>query len=123
MSKGKSMQVVVFVLYVVLSVVGVVLVKRGGENPLKLGVGEGRVALTFGYITLLGLLCYICSFLIYTSLIARYELNYIVPLSTGGIYLLTYAAAIGIFHEKTSAIRIIGSIVILAGIVMVSWKN
>lgn len=117
------MQLPIFIVYIILSVSGVVLVKRGAEQPLSFGIGSGRFSLTFGYITLLGLLCYICSFLIYMSLVAKYDLSYIVPLSTGGIYLLTYVASVGIFHEKLNAPRIVGSIVILAGIVLVNWKE
>ena len=117
------MQSLIFVVYVVLSVSGVVLVKRGSEHPLNLSVGGGQFALSFGYTTLLGLLCYICSFLIYMSLIAKNDLSYVVPLSSGAIYLLTYAASIGIFHEKVSVLRIVGSAVILAGIVIVNWKS
>jgi multidrug transporter EmrE-like cation transporter len=117
------MQYLIIVVYIILSVTGVVLVKRGAGHPLNLGIGGGLFSLTFGYVTLLGLLCYVCSFLIYMSLVAKYDLSYIVPLSAGGIYLLTYAASIGIFHEKVNVTRVIGSAVILAGIVLVSWKE
>ena len=123
MTKGKSMHIFVFIVYIVLSVTGVVLIKYGAKHPLSLSTGDGHFALSFGYITLLGLLCYVCSFLLYTSLVAKNDLSYIVPLSTGAAYLLTFAASVGIFHEKISTTRIIGSVIILAGIILVSWKD
>lgn len=116
------MQILLMIVYVVLSVSGVVLVKLGSASPLSLSL-SGGFQLSFGYTTLAGLLCYICSFLLYMSLIAKNDLSYIVPLGTGTVYILTILSSFFIFKEKLSGLHIVASLLILTGILLIAFKK
>ena len=73
------MKIMLVIIYLILTVSGLVLMKLGGNSGTILIANK---ELTFGIslISGLGFICYICSFLIYTRIVMMFDLSYIVPL-------------------------------------------
>ena len=65
---------------------------------------------------------YVCSFLIYMGLVSKIQLSYLAPISTGVVYVLTLAAALFIFHEPVTVLKMAGVFLVLCGIILMNIK-
>ena len=75
------------------------------------------------YITLLGFILYIGSFLMWQKLLTTYDLSYIVPITTGIVQIVVLIASYFIFHEAITLTNLIGIIFVTIGIVLISIKG
>ena len=67
-------------LYIVLTTGGLFCFKLGGNN-LSLSF-KNEIIFKIGFMTTLGFVLYLCSFLLWQKLLATYDLSYIVPIAT-----------------------------------------
>lgn len=117
------MQIVTVIIYAIISVSGLTLVKLGSSSPLSLSIGQGGFSLGVGWVTLLGLVLYIVSFLIYMTLIAKNNLTYITPVATAVVYILTMAVSLFVLKEQITPMQWIGWCLILVGVVLMNIKK
>lgn len=106
--------------YILLSVFGLVLFKLGSANGLLLNLSSSFFSLKIHWMSIIGFLFYILSFLIYMALIAKSNLSQLVPIVTGIVYLATLASAVLIFKETIHSLQIVGSILVLIGVVLMN---
>lgn len=109
-------------IYVVLSIAGLILIKKGG-NPGSLQVGNGQINVGMSLISLIGFICYICSFFLYTRIVVMFDLSYITPICTGVVQVITLIASYMVFHEEISKQGIIGASLIIIGIIVMNLKK
>ena len=77
------MQILIIVLYLILTVGGLVLVKMGSDT-INLAIANGVFSFSMGIKAILGFIFYIMSFLLYTFYIIRkFDLSYIYPIIAG----------------------------------------
>ena len=105
-------------LYVIFAVGGSTLLKLGGLEKFKSLFTVPFVNISISTVTLVGFICYGISFLLYTVLLNKYNLSFISPLTVALVYILLMITAFIIFKEPISLIKIIGSICILVGIIL-----
>ena len=108
-------------LYIIFTTSGIFCMKSGGDS-LQISLKNG-FHFDLGYVTALGFLLYICSFLLWQKLIATYDLSYIVPITTGIVQVIILIFSYIIFKEHISLINLIGILFIISGIVLVSIKK
>lgn len=113
------MNVVFIVLYVIFAVVGSTLLKYGGLEQVKSLFTIPFVNMSVSWITLVGFICYGISFLLYTVLLNKFALSFISPLTVSLVYILLMITAFVIFKEPITVQKIIGSSLILCGILMI----
>lgn len=115
------MKIVLIVLYVILSISGLVLMKLGGNSGT---ISIANKELTFGIslISGLGFVCYICSFLLFTRIVMLFDLSYIVPITTGIVQVLTLVASYLIFKDNMSLQSVGGAIMVIVGILVMNIK-
>lgn len=65
-----------------LSAGGLVLFKLGGQDA-ALQLGRTGFSLTLSWKMLLGIFCYLCSFLLWLVIVSRTQLTFAMPLSVG----------------------------------------
>lgn len=109
--------------YVILAVLGVTLFKLGAEKEILVSISKGMFSFKISLISLLGLLCYICSFLLYMFLISNFDLTYIVPVTTGVIQVATIAMAVMIFKEALTLSKVAGTVLVLIGVTIINFKK
>lgn len=112
----------VMVVYVLLSVAGVTCFKLGSTESLNVTVSNTYFSIRISWLSILGLMLYAISFLIYMGLISKSYLSYLLPIITGMVYILTLLAAVVIFKEKLQFGQIVGSVLILIGVVLMNIK-
>ena len=117
------MQIVSILIYAALSVAGLTLVKLGSSSPLTLTIGQAGFSLGVGWITLLGLVLYIVSFLVYMTLVAKYSLTYLTPVSSGLVYILTMVVSLCILKEQVTPMQWGGWCLILVGVLLMNIKK
>ena len=108
-------------IYVILTILGLILMKLG-QNTGTISVNQGEVLFSINYISLLGLISYILSFLLYTRIIVNFNLSFIVPVTAGIVQLLTLGFGIILFNETISKLSIIGVTLVIVGIVIMNIK-
>lgn len=116
------MQLILVSIYILLSTGGLVLVKLGG-NSGTLGISNCTLNFNVNLISAIGLICYICSFLLFTKIISTYDLSYILPICTGVVQVLSLVAAYFIFKERINIYGFIGIASIIAGIILLNIKK
>ena len=94
-----------------------------GVNTGEFVLNQGTLTFSINVISLLGLVCYILSFLVFTSIVVKFDLSYIVPLTSGVVQVLTLISGFIIFKENISIKGIIGAILIITGIVIMNVKG
>ena len=70
---SKMVLVVLFAVYALLSAGGLVLFKLGGQDA-ALQLGKTGFSLTLSWKMLLGIFCYLCSFLLWLVIVSRTQL-------------------------------------------------
>ena len=86
-------------------------------------IGRELNIIRIGYVTTLGFLCYIVSFLLWQKLLVTYDLSRIVPITTGISQILIIIIGILIFKENVSISSWIGIILIISGVVVTSLSR
>jgi len=116
------MKIALIIVYVILSVSGLVLMKLGGNSGT---ISIANKELTFGIslISALGFICYICSFLLFTKIVMMFDLSYIVPITTGVVQILTLVASYVVFKDKMSIQSVSGAIMVIIGILIMNIKK
>lgn len=116
------MQVILVIIYLILTISGLVLMKKGG-NPGSFAIKEGSINFGMSLVSLAGFICYLGSFLLFTRMVVMFDLSYIMPLITGIVQILTLVASKFIFNEEISINGIIGISLVIVGIIIMNWKH
>mgnify|MGYP007035350965 CR=1 FL=1 len=108
------------VLYLFFSILGLTFMKCGSMESRKVIFQILQVKVTL--FSLMGYFFYMISFLLYTFVITKFDLSYIIPLLGGVINILIFVIGIGVFHEKFTVYSIIGCFCIVIGILFMNMK-
>lgn len=115
-----SMDKLLIAAYVLSTVSGLVLLKLGTTGSSLFLVIGGKISVTVGILTVLGILFYGISFLLYILLISKFNLSYIIPLTTAFVYILVFIASYYIFKEGFTPLKIIAIAMIIGGVVLLN---
>lgn len=113
------MKLLLTILYICLTTTGIFLMKLGG-NSLSLTFNNG-MTFKIGFITLLGFISYIFSFLLWQRLVVTFDLSYIVPITTGICQLLILLIGIIFFKESINWMGILGALLVIIGVVLMAF--
>lgn len=108
------------IIYAVTSTAGLVLIKLAGQTGAPISFVDGKLQLNFGLYAVLGIFLYGVSFLLYTYLITKNDLSYIIPISTALVYVGIFLASYFLFHEAITALKITGILLILGGVILLN---
>ena len=116
------MEIILVVIYIILTLSGLILMKKGG-NSGNFQMSNGDISFSINWISAIGFICYIFSFLLFTRIVIMFDLSYIMPLTTGIVQVLTLIASSVIFKETISKQGIIGASIIIIGIIIMNFKK
>ncbi|MBR3674399.1 MAG: hypothetical protein IKN65_09055 [Clostridia bacterium] len=116
------MKVIFVILYLILTVSGLILMKKGG-NAGNIQLNNGDIAFSINWVSAIGFVCYICSFLLFTRMVIMFDLSYIMPLTTGIVQILSLVASSVVFKESISKQGIIGASIIIIGLIIMNYKK
>ena len=117
------MRIFMIVIYLIFTVSGLILMKKGG-NTGKLTIGSGELGFSISWISALGFVCYIISFLLFTRIIMMFEnVSYISPICNGIAQACIIIASVIFLKEKVSGTTISGAALIILGIIIMNLKK
>ena len=113
----------IILIYVLFSVSGLLMLKIGAGRDMRFQISQGTIDFSVNYILVLGLCCYIVSFVL--SLVAMKTINLSVfyPLSTGLAYVFVCLASYLILKEAITWKQLMGMTFVLVGVVLMNLKN
>ena len=111
------------ILYAISSSAGLILLKIGSSSGAPIAIINGKISLNLDPYVIGGVVLYGLSFGIYTYLIAKNDLGYIVPVSTALIYTCIFLASFILFKEVFTAFKILGILLILSGVVLLNLNK
>lgn len=112
----------IILLYVIATSAALISIKLGSSNGSAVSIDNNKLNYNLNAGLLLGIVLYGISFILYTYLISKYDLGYIIPLTTAIVYTIIFVASYFIFNEAFTAIKILGIILILSGVVLLNSK-
>lgn len=116
------MQRILLALYVIATSLALVSLKWGTRHGAPINRADGRLQLNLDFFVVSGIILYGISFLVYTYLISKYDLGYIVPLTTGLVYVIIFTSSYLIFNELFTALKVVGIILIASGLIVLNLK-
>jgi len=114
---------ILLVVYGLVSTAGLVLLKLGSQDNAPVSFVDGKLHLNLGLYVILGFVLYGLSFLVYTYLISKNDLGYIIPVSTALVYVGIFLASFFIFKEAFTALKIVGILLILGGVILLNTQK
>lgn len=105
-----------FILYLLLSVGGMVLVKSGGG--FNIGISDKSLCFNVSFASAAGALMYILSFILWLMLLKNHELSRIFPIAAASTAAITVIYGI-IAGESVTPMRIAGIILVIAGVAII----
>lgn len=109
--------------YVLTTAGGLVLLKLGTNGASLFSMIDGKISWNISLLTILGVLTYGVSFLLYIMLISKFSLGYIVPLTTALVYILVFVASYFIFKEGFSTLKIVAIAMIIGGVILLNTTS
>lgn len=114
--------IVLFILYVVLSSSGLILFKLGTINPnINLNIFNFSIAISIK--SIIGILCYGISFILWMIIVSKINLTLAMPLSVAIVNTLVVLGSCMFLKEKITLIQGIGIFIIIFGVSLISIKK
>lgn len=111
------------VLYIITTTSGLILLKLGTDSGSFVSFVGGKLAWNINLPSVAGIALYGASFLIYMYLVSKFELGYIIPLTTAFVYIIIFIASFLIFHETFTVLKIIAISMIILGVVLLNLNK
>jgi len=117
--KNKKMIVVLFILYVLLASSVLILFKLGSINP-NINLDILGFHISFSIKSLIGMFCYVCSFILWLIIVSRMNLTVAMPLSVAIVNTLVVVGSCIFLKERISLTQGIGIFIILSGVMILT---
>lgn len=124
--KGKKIdmfKIFMVALYLVLTVAGLILYKYGANKGFEFSIVNKALNLKINFVSILGLLCYLASFIIYMLILPKFNISYIMPLTSAVSYISIFILSAMVLKETITTNGVIGAIIILVGIVVMNFRS
>lgn len=119
----RSVSKIIIALFVVLTSCALIVLKLGTKDGAPLQYLDNKLQANLNSLILTGIFLYGLSFLVYIYLLSKYDLGYIIPLTTALVYVVIFSASYFIFDELFTATKILGIALILGGLVLLNLNR
>lgn len=116
------MSKLIIALYVFTTSLALIVLKLGTRVESS-GLKIAKLPILINVYTVLGVLLYGISFLLYVYLLSKYDLGYIIPLVTAFVYIIIFAASYFVFNEAFTIMKIAGITLIVLGLVFLNLNK
>ena len=113
-------RILLVALYLILTIAGLILYKYGATKDFNISIINGIFNIKLSLISILGLLCYLSSFLIYILILPKFNLSYIMPITSAISYIGIFILSALVLKETITSNGIIGAFIILVGIIIMN---
>lgn len=108
-----------FILYVILSSLGIILFKLGSSD-IYFKLAANSISLKLSFVSILGLICYIVSFLLWMAIISKSDVHIIVPIGLGMTNIAILLGSYFVLGEQINMYSVIGACLIIFGTIIIN---
>jgi len=116
------MNIILFIIYVILSSSGLVLFKLGVNNP-NIHFSLFGISISLSVKMIIGVICYGFSFLLWLYLVSKLNLTIAMPLSVAIVNTLVVIESSIFLNEKITLMQGIGIFIVIFGVMMMTYGN
>ena len=109
--------------YVLATSLALIVLKLGTKNGLPVHYADNKLQYNINFYTIAGILLYGLSFLTYMYLISKYDLGYIIPLTTALVYVIIFTSSYFIFDEVFTLLKVVGIALIVVGLIFLNLNS
>jgi len=117
------MNILLLVIYILSTSSGLVLLKLGSSSGAPVAIINNSLKFNLNPLVLGGIFLYATSFILYTFLISKYNLGFIIPVTTALVYILIFVASFLIFKETFTVIKIVAIALIIFGVILLNLNK
>jgi drug/metabolite transporter (DMT)-like permease len=117
------MSIILLIAYVLATSFGLVLIKLGTTSGLPIAIVEHGLKFNLNLSIISGILLYCLSFVLYIYLISKFDLGFIIPVTTALVYSLVFLASFFIFHEVFTVMKIAAISLIIFGVILLNLNK
>lgn len=115
---------ILFIVYVILSTAGLILFKLGGTTGAQSATYINSVlSVSISIKSVLGIICYGVSFILWLLIVQKSDLSYIYPLSVAVINVLILTGSYFFLEESITIWKMVGIVLIVTGIFVMNIKG
>ena len=114
------MNIILFILYVILSSSGLILFKLGSLNP-NLHFGIFGLSIDISIKSIIGIFCYGARFLLWLIIVSRTNLTIAMPLSIALVNTLVIVGSCIFLKEEITLVQGIGIFIVVFGVCVMTW--
>ena len=120
--RNNKMKYLLVTIYLILTVSGLILYKYGANKNFEISFANNVFNMKLNILSILGLVCYLFSFLIYMLILPKFNLTYIMPVTSAISYISIFALSVMVLKEAITAHGVIGAVIIVIGIIIMNLK-
>ena len=117
------MSTLLLIIYVLATSGGLVLIKLGTASGLPVSIVDSSLKFNLNPSIVIGIILYALSFLLYIYLISKFQLGFIIPLTTALVYIVVFIASYFVFHEVFTLLKIVAISMIIFGVIILSLNK
>lgn len=117
------MNIIFPILYVLCTVAGLILYKYGATKEFGILFENGNLSIKVNIISIIGLILYLISFLLYILILPKYDITYIIPIVSTVTSILIFVSSIMFLKEPSSVIKWVGFAIMTIGVIIVNFKK
>jgi len=110
------------ILYVLISASGLILLKIGANHEFMVNISKEGLGISVNWQILLGMLFYVCSFLVSLMAMKKINLSIFYPISSGLGYVVICLTSYLVLKETIYLKQLVGMVIILVGVVVINLK-
>ena len=105
-----------------MSATGLLLIKMGTENT-SFVLQDGLLGAQLSYRLILGLVFYVCSFIMSIYIMSQMKLSLFYPLGSGTVLMASCIFSYFILREHIGIMQVVGIVLILLGIICINIRT
>jgi len=114
---------IIISLFVLATSSALIVLKLGAKSGAPAEFIGGRLHFNINPFVIGGIALYGLSFILYMYLLSKYDLGYIIPLTTALVYAIIFTASYFVFKEAFTITKIAGIALIIIGLVFLNIKK
>ena len=99
-----------------------IVIKLSTKDGAPVQYVDHKLLFNLNIYSVVGIMLYGISFILYIYLISKFDLGYIIPLGTALVYTIIFIASFLIFKEVFTVFKILGIVLILSGLFFINMK-
>lgn len=111
---------ILLLLYVAITTTALTLMKLGSTGGAPISIVSERLVFNLNPTLIIAGTLYVLSFLLYTYLISKFNLSYIIAVGTGLVYVVIFIVSFTVFKEIFTVKKVIACALILIGVILMN---